>query len=153
MRTSIMVALLCLLAMAVPARAESPEQSAGQLVYVPAYAHIYYGNANMPFYLTVTLSVRNTNLDKPITVTTLEYYDTAGTLMKRFLDKPVVLTPLETMEIVIQEKGKEGGSGDNFLVRWKASQPVNPPIIEAVMIGTASGQGISFTSRGVPLHP
>jgi hypothetical protein len=41
-----------------------------------------------------------------------------------------------------------GGSGANFLVKWQAKSKVNPPLIEGVMIGTRSGQGISFVSRG-----
>jgi len=32
-------------------------------------------------------------------------------------------------------------------VQWDAATPVNPPIVESVMISTASQQGISFTSR------
>jgi len=40
------------------------------------------------------------------------------------------------------------GSGANFLVKWKSQTKVNPPLIEGVMIGTRSGQGISFVSRG-----
>jgi hypothetical protein len=34
------------------------------------------------------------------------------------------------------------------MVVWKADKALNPPIIEGVMIGTHSGQGISFVSRG-----
>ncbi|MBT8364361.1 MAG: DUF3124 domain-containing protein, partial [Deltaproteobacteria bacterium] len=46
------------------------------------------------------------------------------------------------------EDDKAGGSGANFIVVWKSESQVNPPIIEGVMIGTHSGQGISFVSRG-----
>jgi hypothetical protein len=31
---------------------------------------------------------------------------------------------------------------------WTSKTNVNPPLIEGVMIGTRSGQGISFVSRG-----
>ncbi|MBW2204768.1 MAG: DUF3124 domain-containing protein [Deltaproteobacteria bacterium] len=41
-----------------------------------------------------------------------------------------------------------GGSGANFLIKWKSESEVNEPIIEEVMIGTMSKQGISFLSRG-----
>jgi hypothetical protein len=34
------------------------------------------------------------------------------------------------------------------MVTWKSETGVNPPIIEAIMIGAKSGQGISFVSRG-----
>ena len=49
---------------------------------------------------------------------------------------------------MIAERDKAGGSGANFIVEWTATQPVTVPIIEAVMIGTQTQQGISFTSRG-----
>ncbi|PSQ77675.1 MAG: hypothetical protein BRD37_04635, partial [Bacteroidetes bacterium QH_8_67_23] len=35
----------------------------------------------------------------------------------------------------------------NFIVRWEADRPVAPPLVETVMISTASTQGISLTSR------
>ncbi len=131
------------------AHADGPELSSGQTVYVPAYAHIYHGSQKKPFYLTITLSVRNTDPRGSLTVTVIDYYDTKGKLLTRHLDEPVVIGPLGTLEVVVEEKGDDGGSGDNFLVRWRAGQPINPPLVEAVMIGTASAQGISFTSRGV----
>jgi hypothetical protein len=60
----------------------------------------------------------------------------------------VRLEELVSTRYVIKEGESGGGSGANFLVTWKAEQKVNPPIIEAIMIGTKSGQGISFVSPG-----
>ena len=156
MRSTTFVAILFLLATALsagPAGADDrPGLSTGQLVYVPAYAHIYHGTQKKPFFLSITLSVRNTDTRKAITVTAMDYYDTAGAIITSYLKEPVTIGPLETVEMVVEEKGESGGSGDNFLVRWKSDQPVNPPLVEAVMIGTASAQGISFTSRGVVIQ-
>jgi len=64
------------------------------------------------------------------------------------LSQPKQLKPLVSKRYIIPEGDKTGGSGANFIVVWKSDQKVNPPIIEAVMIGTHSGQGISFASRG-----
>ena len=52
------------------------------------------------------------------------------------------------MRLVIAEGDEGGGSGANFIVKWKAATEVDPPIIESIMIGAQSSQGISFTSRG-----
>ena len=60
----------------------------------------------------------------------------------------VTLKPLESIRYVIPEKDKTGGSGANFIVEWKSDKFVNPPIVESIMIGTQSQQGVSFTSRG-----
>jgi len=122
--------------------------SKGQRVYVPAYSHIYSGNKERPFLLTVTLSIRNIDPTHIIEITLVDYYETQGKLLKKYIDKPTTLNPLESLRYVISEKDKSGGSGANFIVEWHSDKPANQPIIESIMIGTQSGQGISFTSRG-----
>ena len=122
--------------------------SKGQAIYVPAYSHIYYGSSERPFLLTVTLSIRNIDLKHQIKINKADYYETQGKLLKKHLDKPVILNPLESIRYVIPEKDKSGGSGANFIVKWKSDEYVNAPIVESIMIGTQSQQGISFTSRG-----
>jgi len=122
--------------------------SKGQLVYVPAYSHIYSGNRERPFLLAVTLSIRNIDPVHQITITIVDYYETQGKFLKKYIDTPITLNALESLRYVIPERDKSGGSGANFLVEWHSDKPVNHPIIESVMIGTQSSQGISFTSRG-----
>ena len=119
-----------------------------QLVYVPAYSHIYSGNKERPFLLTVTLSIRNIDPNHSIKIVMVNYYETQGKLLKKYIDKPIILNPLESLRYVIPEKDKSGGSGANFMVDWQSDGFVNPPIIESIMIGTQSQQGVSFTSRG-----
>lgn len=154
--------LVLALALSAQAQPQTPAQtpvrtqtgyvlSQGQLVYVPAYGHTYHGSSNKPFHLTVTLSVHNTDPMRSITLEAADYYDMAGKLIQSFVTQPVFLAPLQTVEFVMPEKGPAADSGGNFLVRWRSEQPASPPLVETMMIGTASGQGISFTSRGVPV--
>ncbi len=98
--------------------------------------------------LTVTLSLRNVDPKQSITITSVDYYGTKGELLKKYLNQAVVLGPLESTRYVIPQKDKSGGSGANFLVTWKSGKPVNPPIMESIMIGAERQLGISFTSRG-----
>ena len=128
--------------------AEDIKLSAGQTVYVPIYSHIYSGVKGRPFDLAATLSFRNTNTRNPITLVSVKYYDSEGKLVEDYLKKPLQLDALVSTRYIITEDNKAGGSGANFIVVWKSDQNLNPPIIEAVMIGTHSGQGISFVSRG-----
>ena len=128
--------------------AEDIKLSTGQTVYVPIYSHIYSGVKGRPFDLAATLSIRNTNPKNSITLVSVKYYDTDGKLVKDYLKKPLQLNALVSTRYIIAEDDKAGGSGANFMVVWKSEQKVNQPIIEAVMIGTHSGQGISFLSRG-----
>ncbi|MFV0438391.1 MAG: DUF3124 domain-containing protein [Desulfopila sp.] len=122
--------------------------SKGQTIYVPAYSHIYSGNREQPFLLTVTVSIRNIDPHHPLTVDTVDYYETQGKLLKHCLEKPFQLGPLESFRYIIAEKDESGGSGANFIVTWHSQENTNPPIVETIMIGTQFQQGISFTSRG-----
>lgn len=124
-----------------------------QTLYVPAYSHIYYGDNEKPLQLTVTLSIRNIDRSHPIRLKTVEYYETQGALLKKLLEKPIVMQPMESKRFVIPERDRTGGSGANFIVEWAAEKPVNAPIVESIMIGTYSQQGISFTSRGQSIRP
>ncbi|TWT90342.1 hypothetical protein Mal64_07300 [Pseudobythopirellula maris] len=119
----------------------------GEVVYVPAYSHIYHGSGE-PYLLTITLSVRNTSVNDAIVVKSVRYFDTKGKEVKSYLEKPVRLAALGTTEVVIKREDATGGSGANFLVEWFANTPVPQPIIEAVMIDTNSQHGISFVGRG-----
>lgn len=124
------------------------ELSTGQKIYVPAYSHIYSGDNERPFLLTVTLSIRNIETEHPIDITKVDYYETQGIILKKFINEPMRLGPMESCRYVIPERDKSGGSGANFIVEWKSDRSVNPPIVETIMIGTQTQQGISFTSRG-----
>jgi hypothetical protein len=79
----------------------------------------------------------------------VDYYDSEGKLLRKYLNQPVTLGPLGSTRFIIKTSDTTGGSGASFLVRWKAENPVNEPILEGVMIGASGQQGISFTSRGV----
>ena len=128
--------------------AEDIKLSSGQTVYVSIYSHIYSGLKARPFDLAAILSIRNTDINQPVTIVSAKYYDTDGKLLKEYLNEPLQLNALASTRYIIKEGDKAGGSGANFIVVWKSDRKVNPPIIEAVMIGTHSGQGISFVSRG-----
>jgi len=43
-----------------------------------------------------------------------KYYNTQGTLLLSYFEHPIYLAPLETVEIVIDEGDREGGTGANF---------------------------------------
>ena len=128
--------------------AEDIKLFSGQTVYVPIYSHIYSGVKGRPFDLAAILSIRNTNPNNSIKLTSVKYYDSDGKLLKEYLSIPLQLKALVSTRYIITEGDKTGGSGANFRVVWKSDRKLNPPIIEGVMIGTHSGQGISFVSRG-----
>lgn len=119
-------------------------RSAGQTLYVPAYSHVYHGDKGKTFNLTVTLSVRNADTKSSFHLTAVDYYSSKGRLTRSYLEKPVLLGPLESTHFIVGESDVSGGGEPCFIVRWKSDKKISPPVIEAVMIGASSSQGISF---------
>jgi len=122
--------------------------SSGETVYVSVYSNVYAGPKEVPFQLSAIVSIRNTDPAYGITILNADYYDTNGTLLERYLKKPVQLKPLASKAISIKEYDTRGGVGANFLVTWKAEKMLNQPIIESIMLGLSRNQGISFVCPG-----
>lgn len=120
--------------------------SKGQTLYVPVYSNIFSAPKKIQFNLATMLSIRNTDMSNPINIIDVDYYDTRGKLVRKYYQRPLILGPLESADIYIPEDDITGGTGANFIVKWNASKEVNVPIVESVMIGMKSGQGISFVS-------
>lgn len=125
-----------------------PALSRGATLYVPIYSNLYAGPKAIVYNLAAMLSIRNTDPEFPISVTRADYYDSDGKLVKRYLKDPITLKPLASKHIYIQEYDTSGGSGANFIVKWRSKERVNRPIIEAIMTGLRSGQGVSFRCPG-----
>ncbi len=121
---------------------------AGEVIYVPVYSSIFYSDAKRTIDLAITLSVHNTDRERTIRLEKVDYHGLKGDLLRKFVEHPVVLKPLETVNFVIEERDKSGGTGANFIVRWRSHAQVTSPIVEAIMISSKSAQGISFMTTG-----
>lgn len=119
----------------------------GQTVYVPVYSHIY-ADGGRPHLLEATLSVRNLDPNRAITLKSVKYFDTEGVLIKAYLNDEIRLGPLQTQAFLVEKRDTRGGSGANFIVVWDAEEPVYEPLIEAIMVGFSNNNSISFTSPG-----
>ena len=129
--------------------AENPVRlSDGETVYVSIYSNVYSGPREKPFQLAAMLNIRNTDQKYAITILKVDYYDNHGKLIDQYIEKSFSLEPLGFKHFYIKEYDKRGGPGANFIVKWKAEQEVNQPIIESIMLGLAGGQGLSFTCNG-----
>jgi uncharacterized protein DUF3124 len=131
--------------LAVPSAAPARVQGS---VYVPAYAHIRLGSGRGRVDLATTLSIHNTSPETAIVLKRIAYHNTEGALVAGFLDKPVALKPLATIEVFITANDVRGGSGANFVVDWASPSAVSEPAVEAVMIGTIGTTSYSFVSQG-----
>lgn len=120
----------------------------GEYVYVPVYSSIYFKDSTKVYNLSATLSIRNIDTTNEIYVKEINYNNSRGENVKRFLKKNIKVKPLETFDLVIDEDDTTGGIGANFIVKWVSKQDIQSPIIESVMISIRQGVGLSFTENG-----
>ena len=138
--------------MAEPSDQSGEWRSRGQKIYVPAYSRIHLRNGNaVP--LAANLSVHNTDPDNPISIIAVAYYDSDGKLVEQQVSEAKTLAPLATASYFVKSDDLRGGDGANFLVSWRSVAAVNPPVVEAVMVGTFGTRAFSFVSQGRVVGP
>lgn len=121
-------------------------------VYIPIYSDIYSETKDVKFNLTATLSIRNTSFRDTIYIDDIDYYDTDGKLVRHYLvEQTLELSPMQSIEYVVEEDDTEGGTGANFIINWAANSKNISPIFQGVMISTNGQQGISFLTEGVSI--
>ncbi len=112
--------------------------------YLPVYSDIYHQDGTKRFPITATVSIRNTSLSDSAYVLSATYHDSFGTLIRSYLDSTLLLSPMESIEFVVEEGEKAGGAGANFIIDWAATIYSDQLLIQSIMIGTYGQQGISF---------
>ncbi|SKB78740.1 DUF3124 domain-containing protein [Maribacter arcticus] len=117
-------------------------------VYVPIYSDIYNQTRDTRTMLTATLSIRNTSIRDSLFVSTIDYYNTQGDLVRSYIDSPIYLKPMESIDYVIEQQDDSGGSGANFLIDWYSKKQLTP-LFQAVMVGGLGAQAFSFTTDGI----
>lgn len=120
--------------------------------YVPIYSHIYHISGEKNILLTATLSVRNPNSSGNIYINKATYRGSDGNVLKEYILKTIVVKPLCGIELVVEDREDKGGAGASFTIEYGHQAVKNPPIIQAVMIGSSGQQGISFTTSATDLR-
>jgi hypothetical protein len=131
-----------------PGSPEIAAATAGQTIYVPAYSAIATADQPLMYQLAVTLSVRNTDRNRPIVLTAAHYYHQDGRNVRDLLKTPLQIAPMAATEFFVSEADTTGGSLSSFLVEWVGDRAVSEPVVETIMVGTAGTQGVSFTCPG-----
>jgi hypothetical protein len=121
--------------------------AAGQTIYLPIFGEIASDRTQTTVPLAVTVSVRNTDETKPIIVAVVRHRDADGRTIREYLRPPARLAPRASLDFAIKP-AEIGVSSASVLVEWVADRPVNDPLVEAVMVGSIGGQGLSFVERG-----
>jgi hypothetical protein len=135
---------------------ESRPPAKGQTVYLPIYSHMLYGNLGKSgkasyVLLSALVSIRNTDARRPLRVLSAKYFDTHGKLLGERVPTAVLLQPLGTLELFVELNDASGGSGANFVVKWEADTPINPPLVEALHANMDGGKAVIFMTQSVPV--
>lgn len=124
----------------------TPVVAAGETVYVPVYPYIYVSGGRK-LDLEATLSIRNTDLELPIIVNSLRCYSTDGRMLREYLEAPVRLEPMASVEY----RDVAAAERTSCLVDWVAEDLVSEPVIEAVMARLMGTKALSFVRSGRPI--
>lgn len=135
----------------------APTKTSGQTVYVPAYSHVHHGNLDAQgnpsrLLLSSMLSFRNTDPKAGLTIVSVDYHDTNGKLIRRYVTQPRRLGPLASADYFVEHRDVTGGQGASFIVAWHADRPINPPLAETVNTYAFGTQYMVFTARGRALE-
>lgn len=130
--------------------------SKGQVLYLPVYSHMLYGNLGKSgkastVLLSTLVSIRNTDPRRPLRILSAKYFDTQGKLLGERVPNGAVIPPLGTLELFVELNDASGGSGANFIIKWDADQPVNPPLVEALHANMDGGKAVIFMTQSVPI--
>ena len=127
---------------------ESSRRTKGQIVYVPTYSNIFVGDREIAWQLSALLSIHNTDRTQQITITRVDYYDSDGKLVRKYLENSKKINPMGSIKFYVKASDTAGGWGANFLVEWKSEKEVNQPIVESLMTGLRGNHSVSFISQG-----
>lgn len=127
---------------------EKQEAAYHNVIYVPIYSDLYIDAQNQNHLLSATLSIRNSSFQDSLFISKIDYYNTNGKLVKKFINNSISLPPMATVNYVIEKEDNSGGAGANFIVELQAKKSSVKPIIQAVMIGQYSNKAFSFAVDG-----
>lgn len=118
------------------------------LVYVPIYSDIYVDPQNPNNLLSATLSIRNTSYTDSLFISKIDYFNTEGELVRSFIDNPISLLPMATLNYVIEKDDDTGGQGANFMVALSGKNKDVKPVIQAIMIGQFTNKSFTLAIDG-----
>ncbi|AHW59081.1 Protein of unknown function [Draconibacterium orientale] len=134
------------------AGAFNPDSLQSGTSYLSVYSQIYSGSQERLVDLTATISMRNPNASDTLYISSIDYYNTKGDRIRSYLSYPVFILPMETVEIIIEHRDNEGGTGANVIFNWSKAAVANEPVFEAVMISTYGQMGLSFVTHGTRIY-
>ena len=123
----------------------------GQTLYLPCSTRFI--TENYPFNIRATIFIYNTDPDQAITLVRMDFYNTSGKFVKKYLQHPLKLEPSAGTYMRIKNYVKgEAGAAAHFIVQWQAKTKVVRPIIRCLMLGSRGNRGYTFVSTARVIH-
>lgn len=116
--------------------------------YLSIYSQIQSSSKLEHYNLASMVSIRNTSEKDSIFIQNADYFDSHGKLLRSYFKEPIFLAPMETIEINIDQLDSQGGTGSNFIFKWKVPNACPEPIFEAVMSSVIGTQAMAFVTSG-----
>jgi len=121
----------------------------GQTLYVPSYTSFMSGShaGSHAFEAKPTIFIHNTDQNNPINIVRIDFYNTDGKLVEKYLQQPRKLNANSATRINVKEllKGEEG-SGAHFIIQWQAENKVVEPLVQTWFVGAVGTRGYAYTS-------
>ena len=130
-----------------PLKDNIPNMSKHETIYLPVYSHVYASEEKYEA-MGVTISIRNTDFKENLLVESISYYNTEGDLIETYISKPHLLTPMASVDFVVDLNDMRGGSGANFIIKWAGKENLSTPIIQAVMVNNSGNRAFAFITNG-----
>lgn len=120
----------------------------GQLLYMPVYSNVPYQLDTMLFDMSAFVAIHNVDLQHPILLRNVLYFNQDGKLVDDFLnDQSIKIEPLATKDFYIPYEDKSG-TGANFLIEWTADTLVCEPLVESITLSLKPNNTVAVISKG-----
>jgi len=118
----------------------------GQTLYLPISTSYMAGDYS--FDVRATIFIHNTDPNHSINIIKMDFYDTSGKLVEKYLQQSLKLNPSAGARINVKDPvSGEEGAVSHFIVQWQAETKVNAPIIRGLMLGAAGTRGYTFETQ------
>jgi hypothetical protein len=118
----------------------------GQTLYLPSQTSFMAGT--YAFNIRATVFIHNTDPTNTITITGIDFYNSGGKLVEKYVTQPVKLNALAATRVNVKEPLEgEDGMAAHFVIRWQSEHKVVEPLIYSWFTGVSGTRGFSFTTN------
>ena len=91
--------------------------------------------------------IHNTDPTNAINITGIDFYNSGGKLVEKYVTEPVKLNALAATRVNVKQPLEgEDGMAAHFVIRWQSEHKVVEPLINGWFTGVSGTRGFSFTT-------